>query len=169
MGFWRNCCISTNFFYGRKSTMPCTLFRGAAVPCPYSHIHFAFITQPSRTAAPGVGRRISGSRKISLIFRDIFICKKPAADFSSFATKMSRAEHVPRADFYSDRRKPTRRPPRRVCVVNIHKNIHSFFFRKASVRSRPPCTYDAVQPELHPAKVQTPVQNRRTQKRLVYK
>lgn len=74
--------------------------------------------------APGVGRRISGSRKISLIFRDIFIRQKPATDFSSFATKMSRAERAPRTDFYSDRRKPTRRPPRRVCVVNIHKNIH---------------------------------------------
>ena len=44
-------------FYGRKSTIPCTLFRGAAVPCPYSHIHFAFITQPSRTAAPAGSRR----------------------------------------------------------------------------------------------------------------
>lgn len=119
--------------------------------------------------APGVGRRISGSRKISLIFRDIFIREKPAAGFSSFATKMSRAERAPRTDFYSDRRKPTRRPPRRVCVVNIHKNIHFFFFRKGSVRSRSPCTYDAVQPGLHPAKVQTSVQNRRVQKRLVYK
>lgn len=118
--------------------MPCTLFRGAAVPCPYSHIHFAFITQPSRTAAPSVGQRISGSRKISLIFRDIFICKKPAADFSSFATKLSRAEHVPRADFYSDRRKPTRRPPRRVCVVNIHKNIRfSFSGKPPSGADRP--------------------------------
>ena len=88
--------------------------------------------------APGVGRRIPGSRKISLIFRDIFICKKPAADFSSFATKMSRAEHVPRADFYSDRRKPTRRPPRRVCVVNIHKNIRfSFSGKPPSGAGRP--------------------------------
>lgn len=88
--------------------------------------------------APGVGRRISGSRKISLIFRDIFICKKPAADFSSFATKMSRAEHVPRADFYSDRRKPTRRPPRRICVVNIHKNIRfSFSGKPLSGAGRP--------------------------------
>jgi len=40
---------------------------------------------------------------------------------------------------------------------------------KASVRSRSPCTYDAVQPELHPAKVQTPVQNQRMQKRFVDK
>ena len=88
--------------------------------------------------APGVGRRISGSRKISLIFRDIFICKKPAADFSSFATKMSRAERAPRTDFYSDRRKPTRRPPRRVCVVNIHKNIRfSFLGKPPSGSGRP--------------------------------
>lgn len=88
--------------------------------------------------APGVGRRISGSRKISLIFRDIFIRKKPAADFSSFATKMSRAERAPRTDFYSDRRKPTRRPPRRVCVVNIHKNIRfSFSGKPPSGAGRP--------------------------------
>lgn len=88
--------------------------------------------------APGVGRRISGSRKISLIFRDIFIRKKPAPDFSSFATKMSRAERAPRTDFYSDRRKPTRRPPRRVCVVNIHKNIRfSFSGKPPSGSGRP--------------------------------
>ena len=88
--------------------------------------------------APGVGRRISGSRKISLIFRDIFICKKPAPDFSSFATKISRAERAPRTDFYSDRRKPISRPPRRVCVVNIHKNIRfSFSGKPPSGSSRP--------------------------------
>lgn len=88
--------------------------------------------------APGVGRRISGSRKISLIFRDIFIRKKSAADFSSFATKMSRAERAPRTDFYSDRRKLTRRPPRRVCVVNIHKNIRfSFSGKPPSGSGRP--------------------------------
>lgn len=88
--------------------------------------------------APGVGRRISGSRKISLIFSDIFICQKPAADFSSFATKMSRAERAPRTNFYSDRRKPTRRPPRRVCVVNIHKNIRfSFSGKPPSGAGRP--------------------------------
>lgn len=88
--------------------------------------------------APGVGRRISGSCKISLIFRDIFIRKKPAADFSSFATKMSRAERAPRTDFYSDRRKPISRPPRRVCVVNIHKNIRfSFSGKPPSGSGRP--------------------------------
>lgn len=88
--------------------------------------------------APGVGRRISGSCKISLIFRDIFIRKKPAADFSSFATKISRAERAPRTVFYSDRRKPISRPPRRVCVVNIHKNIRfSFSGKPPSGAGRP--------------------------------
>lgn len=126
MGFWRNCCISTNFFTGKKA--PCRA-HFSVVWQSRAHIRI-FISHSSHSRhaqrlpqAPGVGRRISGSRKISLIFRDIFICKKSAADFSSFATKMSRAERTPRADFYSDRRKPTRRPPRRVCVVNIHKNI----------------------------------------------
>ncbi len=138
MGFWRNCCISTNFFYGRKSTLPCTLFRGAAVPCPYSHIHFAFITQPSRTAVPAGSRRGTAHFRKPQNIRDIFICKKPAADFSSFATKMSRAERAPRTDFYSDRRKLTRRPPRRVCVVNIHKNIRfSFSGKPPSGAGRP--------------------------------
>ena len=73
-----------------------------------------------------------------MIFRDIFICKKPAADFSSFATKMSRAERAPRTDFYSDRRKPISCPPRRVCVVNIHKNIRfSFSGKPPSGSGRP--------------------------------
>ena len=141
MGFWRNCCISTNFFTGEKAPCRAHFF---VVRQSRAHIRiFISYSSHSRHAqrlpqAPGVGRRISGSRKISLIFRDIFICKKPAADFSSFATKMSRAERAPRTDFYSDRRKPTRRPPRRVCVVNIHKNIRfSFSGKPPSGAGRP--------------------------------
>ena len=171
-GFGEIVVFRQTFFTGKKA--PCRA-HFSVVRQSRAHIRI-FISHSSHSRhaqrlpqAPGVGRRIFGSRKISLIFRDIFIRKKSAADFSSFATKMSRAERAPRTDFYSDRRKPISCPPRRVCVVNIHKNIHSFFFMKASVRSRSPCTYDAVQPELHPAKVQTSVQNRRIQKRLVYK
>lgn len=141
MGFWRNCCISTNFFTGKKA--PCRA-HFSVVRQSRAHIRI-FISHSSHNRhaqrlpqAPGVGRRISGSRKISLIFRDIFIRKKSAADFSSFATKMSRAERAPRTDFYSDRRKLTRRPPRRVCVVNIHKNIRfSFSGKPPSGSGRP--------------------------------